>query len=112
MSFAADDEGWITITGKKRTGSNKVPVVVQASVERRAESNAHEGALKQKRVDPASIAELVKARLALGWTQEATDAACAMPKNTIKKIESGHLVPLGGYLRAISRALKVNLRLI
>ena len=71
-----------------------------------------DGALRQKRVDPTSIAELVKARLAAGWTQEQADAACAMPKNTFKKIEAGHLVPLGGYLRAISRTLKVNLRLV
>lgn len=112
-----EEEGWTTITGKKKVVTKKVPVAEQfAAVERRADSNANfstdQGSLKQKRVDPASIAELVKARLALGWTQEAADAACAMPKNTIKKIEAGQLVPLGGYLRSISRTLKVNLRLI
>jgi ribosome-binding protein aMBF1 (putative translation factor) len=111
------EEGWTTITGKKKTGVKKVPteerqVQAAAATARNIESRADEGALKQKRVDPASIAELVKARLALGHTQEAADAACAMPKNTIKRIEAGQLVPLGGYLRAISRTLKVNLRLI
>jgi ribosome-binding protein aMBF1 (putative translation factor) len=112
-----EDEGWTTITAKKKTVSKKAPVAERevqtterqfAAVEHRAE----EGSLRQKRVDTVSIAELVKARLAVGWTQEAADAACAMPKNTFKKIESGQLVPLGGYLRSISRTLKVNLRLI
>ena len=108
-----EEEGWTTVTGKKKTGPKKVPEQIQvAATFRNIEENADEGALKQKRVDPASIAELVKARLALSWTQEAADAACAMPKNTIKKIEAGQIVPLGGYLRAISRTLKVNLRLV
>lgn len=106
----SDEDGWITITGKKKTPSKKVPE--QVAGQYAAASGADDGPLKQKRVDPASIAELVKARLAAGMTQEAADAACAMPKNTIKKIEAGQLTPLGGYLRAISRNLKVNLRLI
>lgn len=109
-----EEDGWTTVTGKKRTGVKKVPEQIQAAGQQFAavEKKADEGALKQKRVDPASIAELVKARLAAGQTQEMADAACAMPKNTIKKIEAGQLVPIGGYLRAISRTLKVNLRLI
>jgi ribosome-binding protein aMBF1 (putative translation factor) len=111
----SDNEGWTTVTGRSKP--HRVPAETRQSqsqgqystaVERKADS----GDLKVKRVDPTSIAELVAARLALGWTQEQTDAACAMPKNTIKKIEAGHLVPLGGYLRAISRTLKVNLRLV
>ncbi len=115
----SDNEGWTTVTGRvKKPTAKRVPAAERqvqskgdqfAAIERKADSD---DTLKVKRVDPTSIAELVAARLALGWTQEQTDAACAMPKNTIKKIESGHLVPLGGYLRLISRTLKVNLRLI
>ena len=107
----SDDEGWTTVTGRKKVQRSAADRQVQSkgsAIERKADNDT----LKVKRVDPTSITELVGARLALGWTQEQTDAACAMPKNTIKKIEAGHLVPLGGYLRAISRTLKVNLRLI
>jgi ribosome-binding protein aMBF1 (putative translation factor) len=112
----SDNEGWTTVTGRVKK-PYRVPVETRQSQSKgeqfaALERKADEGVLKVKRVDPTSITELVAARLALGWTQEQTDAACAMPKNTIKKIESGHLVPLGGYLRLISRTLKVNLRLI
>ena len=74
------EDGWITITGKKKTGAKKVPVEQQlnqatAASARKIEEKADQGSLKQKRVDPASIAELVKARLAAGMTQEAADAA-------------------------------------
>lgn len=106
--MADTEDGWTTISGKKKTESKKVAVVEQQI----QAVSVDDGPVKQKRVDPASIAELVKARLALGWTQEATDTACAMPRNTIKKIEAGNIVPLGGYLRSISHTLKVNLRLI
>ena len=104
-----NEDGWTTVTGRKRAPAEQRLV---DDVESETRFPKKEEVMKQKRVDPASIAELVKARLAAGQTQEMADAACAMPKNTIKKIEAGQLVPLGGYLRAISRTLKVNLRFI
>lgn len=104
-----EDEGWTTVAPKKKT---TIQHQVVASVGRSNEIKAENEPLKQKRVDPISIAELVKARLAANQTQEMADAVCAIPKNTFRKIEAGHLVPGDGYLRAISRALRVNLRLI
>lgn len=115
-SKMSDNEGWTTVAPKKKPATRISVQMVQqqvaSSVARSIETKADQGALKQKRVDPVSIAELVKARLAAGQTQEQADAACALPKNTIKKIEAGHLIPGAGYLRAISRTLKVNLRFI
>ncbi len=113
----AEEEGNWTIVGPKKKKSTKDAVVVvqhqvATSANRAIERKADSVDYKQKRVDPASIAELVKARLAASQTQEQADAACALPKNTIKKIEAGNLIPGAGYLRAISRNLKVNLRFI
>ena len=115
----SDNEGgWTTVAPKKKLAhiavvQHQVDASEQVAHFSTNEVNADSGAnAKQKRVDPASIAELVNARLAAGQTQEQADAACAIPKNTIKKIEAGHLVPGSGYLRAISRNLKVNLRFI
>ena len=111
----SDNEGgWTTVAPKKKLAhiavvQHQVDASEQVAHFSTTEVNAD---AKQKRVDPASIAELVNARLAAGQTQEQADAACAIPKNTIKKIEAGHLVPGSGYLRAISRNLKVNLRFI
>ncbi len=66
---------------------------------------------KPKKVLPESRTELVKARLAKGFTQDQADAACAMPKHTFKGLESGQLTPNPQILQKISREMGVNLRL-
>ena len=123
-------------TRKPATGaSGKVDVSVRAAqtygthaaaVERAAD----EGALKVKKVASESIQALVQARLGytagklvdpqsgsasahtVKLTQEKADAACALPKHTIRDIEAGRLVPNGDVLRKISRTLRVDLRIV
>lgn len=78
------------------------------------ERNAEEGVLKVKKVSAESKTALVKARLEFvrgKLTQDQADAECALPKNTIREIEAGRLVPDGNVLRKISRGLRVDLKL-
>lgn len=124
MSDNNDHQDWQTVTvrGKPKPvgAAGKVETSVRvaqsygahaAAVERAAD----EGALKVKRVDPQSVRALVEARLGYArgkLTQEKADAECALPKNTIRDIEAGRLVPNGDHLRKISRTLRVDLRLV
>jgi hypothetical protein len=66
---------------------------------------------KPKKVLPESRTELVKARLAKGFTQDQADNACCFPKHTFKGLESGQLTPNPQLLSKISREMGVNLRL-
>ena len=66
---------------------------------------------KPKKVLPESRTELVKARLAKGFTQDQADAACALPKHTVKGLEAGQLTPNNVVLSKIKRELGVDLRL-
>jgi len=80
----------------------------------KVERNAEEGSMKSKKVAAESKAALVKARLEFArgkLTQDHADAECALPKNTIREIEAGRLVPDGTVLRKISRGLRVDLKL-
>ncbi len=116
----SDNENqWTTVAirGRKPTVQGRVAATTRqvaaagshaAAVERRAE----EGDLRKKRLDPASKQALVQARIAASMTQDQADAACALPKHTIKGIEAGTIIPNGTHLRAISRTLKVDLRLV
>ncbi len=71
-----------------------------------------EGPVKPKMVTADSKQELIRARIARGLTQDKADAACALPKHTFRDIEAGKLPPNAAILRAISRELGVNLRLV
>jgi hypothetical protein len=124
MSDNNDHQDWQTVTvrtKKPATGAaGKVETAVRAAQSHGAhvaavERAADEGALKVKRVAPESVRALVEARLAYATgklTQEKADAACALPKHTIRDIEAGRLVPNGDHLRKISRTLRVDLRIV
>ena len=113
------EQDWTPVTIKQRkapTATSKLPTVqVQASdsarqaaaIERRAE----EGNLKPKHLTKASRDKLVHARLEAQLTQVMADAQCNLPRNTIKGIESGAIVPNQDQLRRISRGLHVDLAL-
>lgn len=113
------DQDWTPVTIKQRKvnpATSKLPTVqVQASdaarqiaaIERRAE----EGNLKPKHLTKESRDKLVHARLEAQLTQVMADAQCNLPRNTIKGIESGVIVPNQDQLRRISRGLHVDLKL-
>jgi ribosome-binding protein aMBF1 (putative translation factor) len=122
-----DHQDWQTVTVRSHKlpagavrASGKVEVGVRqaqsygahaAAVERAAD----EGALKVKKVASESVRALVEARLGYArgkLTQEKADAECALPKNTIRDIEAGRLVPNGDVLRKISRTLRVDLKIV
>jgi ribosome-binding protein aMBF1 (putative translation factor) len=114
------EQDWTPVTINRRTKVNpatsKLPTVqVQASdaarqaaaIERRAE----EGSLKPKHLNKESREKLIHARLEAQLTQVMADAQCNLPRNTIKGIENGSIVPNQDQLRKISRALHVDLKL-
>jgi ribosome-binding protein aMBF1 (putative translation factor) len=113
------DQDWTTVTIKHRKATpatSKLPTVqVQASdaarqiaaIERRAE----EGNLKPKHLTKESREKLIHARLEAQLTQVMADGSCNLPRNTIKGIENGSIVPNQDQLRKISRALHVDLKL-
>ena len=127
MSDNNDHQDWQTVTVRSHKlpagavrASGKVEVSVRTAQTYGAhaaavEKAADEGALKVKRVAPESVRALVEARLGYAagkLTQEKADAACALPKHTIRDIEAGRLVPNGDVLRKISRTLRVDLRIV
>ncbi len=120
-----NEQQWEKVTIRRRAtkpvagaaGRVESSVRVQQSVGAhlaKVERNAEEGTMKSKKVTAESKSALVKARLEFArgkLTQEQADAECALPKNTIREIEAGRLVPDGTALRKISRALRVDLKL-
>ena len=124
MSDNNDHQDWQTVTMRSKKpaagAAGRVENTVRAAQTYGAhaaavERAADEGALKTKRVAPESVRALVEARLGYSrgkLTQEKADAECALPKNTIRDIEAGRLVPNGDHLRKISRTLRVDLKLV
>ncbi len=114
------EQDWTPVTIHRRnkpvTTTSKLPTVqVQgadqarqaAAIERRAE----EGNLKPKHLTKESRDKLVHARMEAQLTQVMADAQCNLPRNTIKGVESGAIVPNHEQLRRISRGLHVDLKL-
>ncbi len=114
------EQDWTPVTINRRTknppATSKLPTVqVQASdaarhaaaIERRAE----EGNLKPRHLSKESRDKLIHARLEAQLTQVMADGQCNLPRNTIKGIENGSIVPNHDQLRKISRALHVDLKL-
>jgi ribosome-binding protein aMBF1 (putative translation factor) len=112
-----EHQNWEPVVFRK-TGTATQGTLGKRPRDSNAPANQHARALeestevkKPKSVAPESRTELVKARLARGFTQDQADAACALPKHTFKAIESGQLTPNGSILSKISREFGVNLRL-
>lgn len=113
----SDNENtWTIVKAKAKTTGRVAAAVPQhqqvAASARALERKADEGNLVKKRLDPGSKQALIAARLAAKWTQDQADAACAFLKHTFKGIEAGKILPDAAHLRAISRTLKVDLKLI
>jgi ribosome-binding protein aMBF1 (putative translation factor) len=124
MSNNNDHQDWQTVTVRTKKPAAGAAGKVETAVRQAQSHGAHtaaveraadEGALKIKRVAPESVRALVEARLGYAagkLTQEKADAACALPKHTIRDIEAGKLVPNGDVLRKISRTLRVDLKIV
>jgi ribosome-binding protein aMBF1 (putative translation factor) len=118
-----EHQAWEPVVLRRGAPKNQNEAAARGMLEKRlrvpnAATSQHARALEEneapkapKKVLPESRTELVKARLARGFTQEQADAACALPKHTFKGIESGQLTPNSQILSKISREMKINLKL-
>jgi hypothetical protein len=119
-----EHQNWEPVVLRRGAPKNMNEAAARGMVEKRlrdsnASTHQHIRALaeatevkKPKKVSPESRAELVKARLAKGFTQDQADNACALPKHTFKGLESGQITPNQPILQKISREMGINLRLI
>jgi hypothetical protein len=67
--------------------------------------------LPKKRINPASIQELIRKRIELKLAQDKADVLCAFPKYTFKNMESQRYIPTEEQKRAIQIHLGVQLRI-
>ena len=118
-----EHQNWEPVVLRRGAPRNNTEAVARGLVQQKvrdskAPEHQHNRALAEseevkipKKVLPESRAELVKARLAKGFTQDQADAACALPKHTIKGLEAGQITPNNTLLSKIKRELGVDLRL-
>ena len=109
-----EHQDWITITARKnkKTTEKKLRDTDSPVHQHNRVLAESETVVKPKKVSPESRSELVKARLAKGYTQEQADTACAIPRHTFKGLESGQLTPNQQILSKISRQMRVDIKLV
>jgi hypothetical protein len=73
--------------------------------------NSEDVVKPKKRINAASIQELIKKRIEMKLTQDKADAFCAFPKHTFRDIEAYRLIPKGEHLSKIQSRLGVQLRI-
>jgi hypothetical protein len=73
--------------------------------------NSEDVVKPKKRINAASIQELIKKRIEMKLTQDKADALCAFPKHTFRDIEAYRLIPKGEHLSKIQSRLGVQLRI-
>jgi ribosome-binding protein aMBF1 (putative translation factor) len=65
---------------------------------------------KRKELSSESRRKIQQIRFGMGFTQDELNAMCALPVNTIREIEAGHLCPNPKQLASISNQLKTSLK--
>lgn len=66
----------------------------------------------KKRVQPASIQQLIRKRIDMKLNQEKADQLCNFPRNTFKDIESHRALPTSKQQSVIQKVFGVQLRVI
>lgn len=64
----------------------------------------------RKRVTLVSIQELIRKRLEMKLTQDKLNTVCAFPKNIIKDIEAGKLIPSEGQKQKLQHVLSIQIK--
>lgn len=73
--------------------------------------NSEDTVKPKKRINAASIQELIKKRIEMKLTQDKADTLCAFPKYTFRDIEAYRLIPSPQHLSKIQSRLNVQLRI-
>ena len=110
-----ENQDWTTVVIKKKGSSHAsrqseshTPMSQHTSLMRKLDS---ETPVKLKSLSTTSRHAIVQARVGLTWNQSQLNNACAFPANTIRDIESGKIIPTPTQLNALSRVLKITLKL-
>lgn len=110
-----DDQDWTTVVLKKKGSSHasrqsesRTPISQQAALMRKLDT---ETPVRLKTLSASSRQAIVQARIGLTWNQSQLNNSCAFPANTIRDIESGKVIPTATQLNALSRVLKISLKL-
>jgi hypothetical protein len=116
-----DDQDWIPVTVRRRYSKKEAVSAGQTTIQTRdANKNEKIRIAKladaetpgpKKRINAASLQELIRKRIEMKLNQEKADAACAFPKHTFKEIEAHRLIPNEEQKRRIASTFGVQLKI-
>ena len=102
----------VVVRGKTRSAAANTVTKDASTIERvrLSQLENNDGVMLKKRLDAASIQDLIRKRVEKGLSQDKADSMCAFPKHTFREIEAGRLVPLENQKSKIYRELGVSLK--
>jgi hypothetical protein len=115
-----DCQDWTTVVVKRRIpkkeavargmGSTVARDSHRSERVRLAKLDSDEVVAPKKRITAISLQDLIRARIALGVTQDRADGACSFPKHTFKELEANRLIPTEDQKRRIQQLFSVMLK--
>lgn len=116
-----DCQDWTTVVVKRRIPKKEAIARGMATTVARdshrsdrvrlAKLDSDEVVVPKKRITAISLQDLIRARIALGVTQDRADGACSFPKHTFKELEANRLIPTEDQKNRIQHVFGVMLKI-